>query len=93
MHHATGGYVKMVSGEDAFGLDIDDHGRATTARHGARNRGLQARNTWFPSSSRGSRQTHGDQGEAYGGQIQAGHAFNCKGNASAGACAPETNPD
>ena len=35
MHHATCGYVKMVSREDVSRLDIDDYGGAATARHGA----------------------------------------------------------
>jgi len=44
MHHATGGYIEMVSREDVSRLDIDDYGGATTARHCARNRCLQRRN-------------------------------------------------
>jgi hypothetical protein len=44
MHHATCGYIEMVSREDVSRLDIDDYGGATTACHCARNRCLQRRN-------------------------------------------------
>ena len=44
MHHATSGDIEMVSREDMSRLDIDDHRRAATARHRARNRRLQCRN-------------------------------------------------
>ena len=47
MHHAASGDIEMVSREDVSRPDINDHGRATTARHGARNRRLQRRNAWL----------------------------------------------
>ena len=44
MHHATCGYIEMVSREDVCRLDIDDYGGAATACHCVRNRFLQRRN-------------------------------------------------
>ena len=47
MHHATSGYIKMVSREYVSRLDIDDHSCAATARHCVRNRSRQCRNAWL----------------------------------------------
>src|ERR1035438_6873020 len=74
MHHATSGYIEMVSREDVSRLDIDDYGGATAARPCARNRCLQRQMPCPCCYSGQCREAQNDRGEASAGQVQAGHA-------------------